>query len=125
MKINLDLCTEHDKQNKNSIGNAAGKAGKASERLDMLETRFQAFSESESIHARKADELEKLAGDHSTQLQKIQAAASHNEHIGDAVKSMKEELQGLRQRLLEVQNRKPSPPPKIQDFSIAKGSCSL
>jgi hypothetical protein len=111
MKIDLDQCTERDKQNKTSVDNAADKADKVSERLDMLEMRFQTFLKYESIHTTKADELEKLAGDHSTQLQQIQATASHNEHVGDAVNLMEEELQGLRQRLLEVQNRKPSPPP--------------
>lgn len=105
MEIDLKQFSDHDKQHKGAIEAAVEQIDATSQRLELLQMKIQTISDSETMHAGKLEELEKLTEGHSNELQKNQAVTSHNKHLGDAVKLMKEEIEELRQTLTAVQEK--------------------
>ena len=127
LKIHIKHYTEHVEQEKAALDAAADRADradKASQRLGLLETKCETFSKSDSLHAKKAEELEKLVDNHSSELQHLVATASHNKNSGDALKLINQEIQDLRQILSDIQKKGVSVPPEMEELSAVKREIS-
>lgn len=117
MKTDLRQINEDDRQKKSIMFTATEKVDKASQRLGLLESKVQAVSQSESLRARKTEELEKLVESHSAELRTVTATTSDHNNIGNMVKSMSEEIQQLRQTVLDIQTQTASTPVGNQSTS--------
>jgi hypothetical protein len=117
LEICLKQCTEQGQQQKHMTDTAADKVEQVSQRLVLLEMQNQSFATAKSIHARKADEVEKTAVDILRELRSRKVTASCTEDLVDTVKLMNEDIQDLRHALSDVQNTEPLTPPDGRDIS--------
>lgn len=117
LEICLKQCTEHGQQQKHMTDTAADKVEQVSQRLGLLEMQNKSFATAKSIHARKADEVEKTADDILRELRSRKVTASCTEDLVDTVKLMNEEIQDLRHALSDVQNTEPLTPPDGREIS--------
>lgn len=117
MKTDLRQFNDNDRQKKTAFDTVTEKVDKASQRLGLLESKVQAVSGSDSILARKTNELEKLAETQSAELRTFAATALQHNDLGNMVKSMSKEVQQLRQTISDIQTQTASAPAENQSIS--------
>ena len=107
MKTDIKHCTEHHERQQTAIDRTTNTIDQMSQRLGLLESQHQTFSEAKTLHAKQIEELGKLTGHYLLEIEKIKSMASSDGHASesDTLTMMRREIQELRQPLSEVQNK--------------------
>lgn len=121
LKNSLKQCTENTRLCKASIGTTTSTVHELSRRLGRLEAQGHTFSDVETHHAERVGSLEKLAENHSNELQTMKGEISAHTDLRETVSLMNRELQDLRQAMSDVQDNKLSTTPTVQVLSEVKG----
>ena len=117
LKIDFKQMIEHEQQRIVATSTATDTINNLLQRLGVLESQYQAFFESDTIRAGKAERQEKVAENQSNELREIKATVLHCKSIGDAVKSINQKIEDLHQKLSAVQSEGKLSPPEGQDYS--------
>jgi len=102
LKNNDKQFLEQKRELKLDLQTAKNEVGILKQGVENLESRYRILSNSDAIHSRRSEELNKLADMHSLELKELKAMALQNNASNDAARSLDQHIRDLRQELSDA-----------------------
>jgi DNA repair exonuclease SbcCD ATPase subunit len=120
LKNNDEEILEQKRQLKLDLESATNEVGILKQGVENLESQYQILLDSDAVHSKRSEELNKLADMHSLELKELKAMVLQNNGSSDAAHSLDQHIQDLRQELSDARIQREELSALKTDFAALK-----